>query len=74
VEHQKVRRDRHRSQLTQHRRELTAMIRRMVHNVVHLAPERVPPGLTLQVHVREDCVEAFAGDGLDEGALLGFEF
>ena len=73
VENQKVRRDRNRVQLPQHGGELTAVIRRVVHNVVHLAPERVSPRLTLQVLIRHDCAEAFGGDGADEGALLGLE-
>src|SRR5262245_18372360 len=73
VEHEKVRRKGHSRQLSQHRRELTSVIARMIHDVVHLTPERVLPGLPLEVYVMHERLEALGRERLEKRSLFDLD-
>lgn len=72
MENQEVRRNGPRTQLTQRRGELTSV--RVVYDVIHLTPERVLPGLPLEVDIPHDCKKALGRHGLEEGSLLDLDF
>ena len=61
VEHEEVRRNEPRPEMAQRRGDLTAVITRVVHEVVHQPPEGVPQ-------------KAFGRHRLKEGSLLDLDF
>ena len=69
VEDQEIRRHDLRLHLSQHGRELAAVVRRVIHDVDHLTPERVAPGVSLQVDVRDDFSESFSWQRVEERPL-----
>ena len=68
VKHEKVHRDGPRRQLAQHRRQLTSVITRVIHDMVHLPPERVTLILEHQASpnaVRHKCLRQLPSDRVD---------